>query len=163
MSSSDSMTRMIGWWLTRYWKICGRRPGQSERHQSVVLRLRCVPYQSIYLLLLLLLPCVWYHLCGFCSCLSQCSCWRCHGACYSPWHHEHTVEIPTLVLLGKIIIFTEFKTYHVNEEASRLLNVQHLIRRLKRTKPFELVKQFDNWGIRRENLAPRHVNILVIN
>jgi hypothetical protein len=35
--------------------------------------------------------------------------------------------------------------HHVNEEASesRLLSVQHLIRRLKRTKPFELVKQFD--------------------
>jgi hypothetical protein len=36
--------------------------------------------------------------------------------------------------------------HHVNGEAtaSRLLNVQHLIRRLKRTKPFELVKRFDN-------------------
>jgi hypothetical protein len=37
-----------------------------------------------------------------------------------------------------------FFIYHINEEASRLLNVQHLIRRLKLTKPLELVKQFDN-------------------
>jgi hypothetical protein len=33
--------------------------------------------------------------------------------------------------------------HHVNEEASRLLKVQHLIRRLERTEPLQLVKQFD--------------------
>jgi hypothetical protein len=54
--------------------------------------------------------------------------------------------------------------HHVNEEASvsRLLNVQHLIRRLKGTKP---LSYHAAWLLRiqRENLAPHHVNILVLN
>jgi hypothetical protein len=41
--------------------------------------------------------------------------------------------------------------------------VQHLIRRLKQTKPFELVKQFDNWGVQWENLAQHYDNIVVLN
>jgi hypothetical protein len=71
----------------------------------------------------------------------------------APWyarnsdiHRDLGVETVTSIIATHAISHENRLQHHVNEEASasRLLNVQHLIRRLKRTKPFELVKQFDN-------------------
>jgi hypothetical protein len=69
----------------------------------------------------------------------------------APWyarksdiHRDPGIETVTSIIARQAISHENRLQHHVNEEASRLLNVQHLIRRLKRTKPSELVKQFDN-------------------
>jgi hypothetical protein len=59
-------------------------------------------------------------------------------------HRELGVETVASITARHAISHGNRLQHHVNDEASRLLNVQHLIRWLKRTKPFELVKQFDN-------------------
>jgi hypothetical protein len=53
------------------------------------------------------------------------------------------VETVASIIARQAISHENRLQHHVNEESSRLLNVQNLIRRLRRTKPFELVKQFD--------------------
>jgi hypothetical protein len=87
----------------------------------------------------------------------------------APWYARNSdmyrdlgVKTVASIIVRHAISHENRLQHHVNEDSSRLLNVQHLIRRLKWTKPFELVKQFDNWGIQWENLAPHHVNILVL-
>jgi hypothetical protein len=65
-------------------------------------------------------------------------------ACNSGIHRDLGVETVTSIIARHAISHENRLQHHVNEEASRLLNAQHLIRWLKRTKPFELVKQFDN-------------------
>jgi hypothetical protein len=69
----------------------------------------------------------------------------------APWyarnsdiHRDLGVETVASIIARHAISHKNHLQHHFNEEASRLLNEQHLIRRLKRTKPFELVKQFDN-------------------
>jgi hypothetical protein len=57
-------------------------------------------------------------------------------------HRELGVETVASITARHAISHGNRLQHHVNEEASRLLNVQHLIRRLRRTKPFGLVKQF---------------------
>jgi hypothetical protein len=59
-------------------------------------------------------------------------------------HRDLGVEIVASIIARHAISHGNRLQHHVNEETSRLLNVHHLMRRLKRTKPFELVKQFDN-------------------
>jgi hypothetical protein len=59
-------------------------------------------------------------------------------------HPDLDVETVASIIARHAILHENHLQHHINEEASRLLNVQHLIRRLERTKPFELVKQFDN-------------------
>jgi hypothetical protein len=68
----------------------------------------------------------------------------------APWyarnndiHRDLGVETVASVIARHAISHESHLQHYVTEEASRLLNVQHLIRRLRRTKPFELVKQFD--------------------
>jgi hypothetical protein len=68
----------------------------------------------------------------------------------APWyarnsdiHQDLGVETVASVIARHAISHGNRLQHPVNEEASRLLYVQHLMRRLKRTKPFELVKQFD--------------------
>jgi hypothetical protein len=65
----------------------------------------------------------------------------------APWYARNSdiprdlgVETVASVIARHAISHENRLQHHVNEEASRLLNVQHLIRRLRRTKPFELVK-----------------------
>jgi hypothetical protein len=58
-------------------------------------------------------------------------------------HRDLGVETVTSIIARHALSHENHLQHHVNEEASRILNVQHLTRRLKRTKPFELVKQFD--------------------
>jgi hypothetical protein len=65
-------------------------------------------------------------------------------ACNSNIHHDLGVKTVASVTAKHAISHENHLQHHVNEEASRLLNVQHLNRWLKRIKPFELVKQFDN-------------------
>jgi hypothetical protein len=74
---------------------------------------------------------------------------RCLGN--APWysrnsdiHRDLGVETVASVIARHAISHGNRLQYPVNEEASRLLSVQHLMRRLKQTKLFELVKQFDN-------------------
>jgi hypothetical protein len=88
--------------------------------------------------------------------------WYAHN---SDIHQDLGVETVASIIARYPISHENRLQHHVNEEASasRLLNVQHLIRRLKRTKPFGFAKQFDNWGIQWENLAPHHVNVFVLN
>jgi hypothetical protein len=69
----------------------------------------------------------------------------------APWyarnsniHRDLGVETVASIIARHAISHGNRLQHHVNEEASRLLNVQHFIRRLKRTKPFELVNKFDN-------------------
>jgi hypothetical protein len=69
----------------------------------------------------------------------------------APWyarnsdiHRDLGVETVASIIARHAISHENRLQHHVNEEASRLLNVLHLIRRLKRTKPFESVKQFHN-------------------
>jgi hypothetical protein len=69
----------------------------------------------------------------------------------APWyarnsdiHRDLGVETTASIFARHAVSHENRLQHHINEEASRLLNVQHLIRRLKQTKPFELVKQFDN-------------------
>jgi hypothetical protein len=69
----------------------------------------------------------------------------------APWyarnsdiHRDLRVETVASIVTRHAISHGNRLHHHVNEEASRLLTVQHLIRPLKRTEPFELVKQFDN-------------------
>jgi hypothetical protein len=59
-------------------------------------------------------------------------------------HLDLGVETVASIIARHVISHENRLQHHVNEDASRLLNVQHLVRRLKRTKPFELVKQLDN-------------------
>jgi hypothetical protein len=59
-------------------------------------------------------------------------------------HRDPGVETVASIIARHTISHENRLQHDVNEEASKLLNVQHLIGRLKRTKPFELVKQFDN-------------------
>jgi hypothetical protein len=65
-------------------------------------------------------------------------------ACNSDIHRDLGVETVASIIVRYVISHENRLQHHVNEEASRLLNVRHIIRRLKRTKPFELVKHFDN-------------------
>jgi hypothetical protein len=58
-------------------------------------------------------------------------------------HRDLGVETVASIIARHAISHESRLQHHVNEEASRLLNVQHLIRRLKRNKPFESVKQLD--------------------
>jgi hypothetical protein len=88
----------------------------------------------------------------------------------APWdarnsdiHRDLGAETVASIIARHALSHENRLQHQVNEEASRLLNVQHLIWRLKRAKPFELVKQFDNWGIQWENLAQHRVTILVFN
>jgi hypothetical protein len=69
----------------------------------------------------------------------------------APWyarksdiHRDLGAETVTSIIARHAISHENRLQHHVNEEKSRLLNVQHLIRRFKRTKPFGLVKHFDN-------------------
>jgi hypothetical protein len=69
----------------------------------------------------------------------------------APWyvhnsdiHRDLGVKTVASIIARHAISHENRLQHHINEETSRLLNVQHLIRRLKRIKPFELVKQFDN-------------------
>jgi hypothetical protein len=69
----------------------------------------------------------------------------------APWytsnsdiHQDLGVETVSSIIARHAISHENRLQHHVNEKASRLLNVQHLIRLLMRTKPFELVKQLDN-------------------
>jgi hypothetical protein len=78
-------------------------------------------------------------------------------------HRDLGVETVASIIARHAISHENRLQHHVKEEASRLLNVQHLIWRLKPNKPFELVKQFDNWGIQWKKLAQHHVNVLVLN
>jgi hypothetical protein len=59
-------------------------------------------------------------------------------------HRDLGVETVASIIARHAISQENRLQHHVVEEASRRLNVQHLIRRHKRTKPFELVKQFWN-------------------
>jgi hypothetical protein len=61
-------------------------------------------------------------------------------------HRDLGVETAAPIIARHAISHGNRLQHHVNEEASasRPLNVQDLVRRLKRTTPFELVKQFDN-------------------
>jgi hypothetical protein len=69
----------------------------------------------------------------------------------APWyarnsdiHRDLGVETVASIIARHAISHGNRLQHHANEVASRLLNVQHLIKRLERTKLFELVKQFDN-------------------
>jgi EAL domain-containing protein (putative c-di-GMP-specific phosphodiesterase class I) len=71
----------------------------------------------------------------------------------APWyarnsdiHRDLGVEKVASIIARHAISHENRLQHHVTEEASasRLLNVQHLIRRLKRTKPLESVNQFHN-------------------
>jgi hypothetical protein len=62
----------------------------------------------------------------------------------APWyasnsdiHRDLAAETVASIIARQHISHENRLQHHVNEEASRLLNVQHLIRRLKRTKPFD--------------------------
>jgi hypothetical protein len=68
----------------------------------------------------------------------------------APWYARNSdirwdlgVETVASVTARHAILHENRLQHHVNEvaSASRLLNVQHLMRRLKQTKPFELVRQ----------------------
>jgi hypothetical protein len=67
--------------------------------------------------------------------------------CYarnSDIHRDLGVETIAFIIARHAISHKNRLQHHVSEEATSLLNVQHLVRRLKRTKRFELVKQFNN-------------------
>jgi hypothetical protein len=73
------------------------------------------------------------------------------GLVNAPWyarnidiHRDLGVETVASIIARHAISHGNRLQHHVNVEASRLLKVQHLIRRLQRTKPFELAKHFDN-------------------
>jgi phosphopantetheine adenylyltransferase len=54
------------------------------------------------------------------------------------FHRDIGVETVASIIVRHAISRENRLQHYVNEDVSRLLNVQHLIRRLKRTKPFEL-------------------------
>ena len=65
----------------------------------------------------------------------------------APWysrnsdiHRELGVETVASIIMRYATSHKKRLQHHVNEEASKLLNVQNLTRRLKRKKPFELAE-----------------------
>ena len=65
----------------------------------------------------------------------------------APWysrnsdiHRELGVESVASIIARYAVSHKKRLQHHINEEASRLLNVQNITRRLKRTKPFELTE-----------------------
>lgn len=69
----------------------------------------------------------------------------------APWyarnsdiHRELGVETVSSIIAKYAVSHKNRLQHHINEEASRLLEVGNLTRRLKRTKPFELAIQPNN-------------------
>jgi hypothetical protein len=69
----------------------------------------------------------------------------------APWcvrntdiHGDLGVETIASIIARHAISHENRLHHHVIEEVSRFLHVNRLIRRLKRSKPLELVKQFNN-------------------
>jgi hypothetical protein len=68
----------------------------------------------------------------------------------APWYSRNSdilrdLGVETVASIIARHVSHEYRLQHpVNEEAASLLSVQHLMRRLTRTKPFELVKHFDS-------------------